>query len=133
MKVFFWPVAVVALMALNPISCGSKSSSDDAPAVSGPLVPLNEPSPTPSQAAKVVFSDILPIFEAKCMKCHQPTSKRPLDKSSMIWTTGKTREQILAAIKTTVGAGTMPPKNQPVLTDDEKAKVIKWVDDGALD
>lgn len=130
MKVLFWPVAVAAVMALNPISCGSKSSYDEAPKV-GPGVALFEP--TPPQEAKLVFSDILPIFEAKCMKCHGPTGKRPLDKPSLIWSTGKTRDEILVATKKTVGAGTMPPKNQPMLTEDEKAKVIKWVDDGALE
>lgn len=145
MKVSFWPLAVIALIALNPISCGSKSTSDDAPATApGPKLQADDPKPstdptptpavdpTPAPVAKVVWADIQPAIAEKCIKCHAAAGKRPLDKPTLVWN-GLTRDQVLVKFSASITNNTMPPKNQPQLTEEQKALLLKWVSDGALE
>jgi len=113
------PVILAWLMAGAP-AAQSRASSDD-----------------------VTFTkDIAPILQRSCQDCHRPESVAPM---SLI-----TYEDVrpwARAIKTRTGLrsqrGAMPPffverdlgiqkfKNDPSLSDDEIARIAKWVDGGA--
>src|ERR1700675_3618565 len=111
------------------------------------LVGLFVPSALRAQSSAspgdVTFTkDIVPILESSCQSCHRPNGAGPM---SLV-----TYEEIrpwARAIKerTHLGphAGVMPPwfvekdigiqnfKSDPSLTDEEKAKIRKWADNGA--
>jgi hypothetical protein len=87
----------------------------------------------------VTFSkDIAPIFQAKCQECHQPNSIAPM---SLI--TYNDARPWARSIKERVAMRQMPPwhidrsvgiqkfKNDISLTDEQVAKVVRWVDQGA--
>lgn len=148
MKLSIWAHALIVLFAFNPLSCGSSNKGDDSPAPTTPLVdkgdgkgknpPANpDPSPTPPPTIpvigqKVVWSDISKTIEDKCVKCHKPTGKRPLDTPALAWA-GHTRSEVLSDIADALNNGSMPPQSQPQLTDTEKSMVLKWVSDGGLE
>jgi hypothetical protein len=90
-------------------------------------------------AANPTFSkDIAPIFQAKCEACHRAGSIAPMSlrtfEESRPWA---------RSIKARVLGRQMPPwhldktvgvqefKNDPSLSDDQIATIVKWVDDGA--
>ena len=92
-----------------------------------------------SSLEPVTFSkDIAPIFQAKCQECHQPNSIAPM---SLI-TYSEVRPWA-RSIKERVATRQMPPwhidlsvgvqkfKNDMSLTDEQVAKVVRWVDQGA--
>jgi len=116
-----WPVAVlIGFVAPAALSAQPAASSGD-----------------------ITFTkDIAPILQRSCQQCHRPNGVAPMSLVSF--------EEVrpwARAIKerTHVGprAGVMPPffvekdlgiqkfKNDPSLTDDEKAKILKWADHGA--
>src|SRR5689334_23832380 len=100
-----------------------------------------EPAPVRAQApAQVTFSkDIAPILQKSCQNCHRPGSVAPM---SLL--TYEEARPWARSIKARVAAREMPPwhidrtigiskfKNDPSLTDDEIATIVKWVDSGAL-
>lgn len=85
--------------------------------------------------------DVLPIFKAKCLRCHHPQKKDgQLDlstykalmaggKSGPVVVPGKSRRSLLID---TIFFGEMPPKNvQPRVTPAELKTLEQWVDAGA--
>jgi hypothetical protein len=90
-------------------------------------------------SAQPTFSkDIAPIFQAKCEACHRPGSIAPMSlrtfEESRPWA---------RSIKARILGRQMPPwhldktvgiqefKNDPSLSDDQIATIVKWVDAGA--
>src|SRR5215813_13674015 len=99
-------------------------------------------APAASAAAVTFTKDIAPILQKSCQQCHHANGVAPM---SLV-----TYEEVrpwARAIKAriTVGphGGLMPPffvehdigiqkfKDDPSLSDDEIARVVKWVNDGA--
>ncbi len=111
--------------------------------LAGVLVPVAAQAQSRAASGDVTFSkDIAPILQRTCQDCHRPNGAGPM---SLI-----TYEEVrpwARAIKerTHLGphAGVMPPwfvekeigiqkfKGDPSLSDEEKAKISKWVDGGA--
>ncbi|HEY7447421.1 MAG TPA: cytochrome c [Vicinamibacterales bacterium] len=90
-------------------------------------------------SAQPTFSkDVAPIFQAKCEACHRPGSIAP-----MSLRTFEEARPWARSIKARVLGRQMPPwhldktvgiqefKNDPSLSDDQIATIVKWVDDGA--
>jgi hypothetical protein len=90
-------------------------------------------------ARKVTFSkDVAPIFQAKCVACHEPGSIAP-----MSLRTFEDARPWARSIRQRVSSRQMPPwhinqsvgvqsfKNDMSLTDDQIATVVAWVDQGA--
>ncbi|HLG98007.1 MAG TPA: cytochrome c [Bryobacteraceae bacterium] len=96
------------------------------------------PNNTQSQELVTFSKDIAPIFQAKCQECHQPNSIAPM---SLI--TYNDARPWARSIKERVVTRQMPPwhidrsvgvqkfKNDMSLTDDQVAKIARWVDQGA--
>jgi hypothetical protein len=95
----------------------------------------------PSEAGRtpVTFSkDVAPIFQRSCQSCHRPGTIAPM---SLL--TYEDARPWARAIKTKVASREMPSwhvvrnvgiqkfKNDPSLSDDEIATIVKWVDAGA--
>jgi mono/diheme cytochrome c family protein len=112
------------------------------PAVVGPAAPVAV-SAQQAAAAEVTFTqDIAPILQRSCQNCHRPDGVAP-----MPLTTYEEVRPWARSIKTRTGigprAGVMPPwyveknigiqgyKDDFSLSDDEVAKIAKWVDSGA--
>src|SRR5436190_11878694 len=80
--------------------------------------------------------DVGPILNNKCASCHRPSQVAP-----MTLLTFKDVRPWARAIKAKVTAREMPPwfadprfgkfANDPSLSDDEIATIVKWVDAGA--
>ena len=104
------------------------------------------PAPAAAQAAatdEVTFTrDIAPILQRSCQKCHQPNSLAPMSLIDYAEVRPWAR-----AIKLRTGLrdkpGVMPPwyiekdigiqrfKDDPSLSDDEIALIVRWADNGA--
>ncbi len=96
------------------------------------------PNNAGSQELVTFSKDIAPIFQAKCQECHQPNSIAPM---SLI--TYNDARPWARSIKERVAMRQMPPwhidrsvgiqkfKNDISLSDDQVAKVVRWVDQGA--
>src|SRR5262249_33384193 len=93
----------------------------------------------PSSPGQVTFAkDVAPILQRSCQNCHRTGSVAPMS----LLTYEETRPWA-RSIKQRVSAREMPPwgidrnvgiqqfKNDMSLTDDEIAKIVKWVDDGS--
>ena len=91
--------------------------------------------------AKPTFSkDVAPIFQAKCVDCHQPNSIAPM---SLI--TYQDSRPWAKSIRDRVSARQMPPwhidksvgvqkfKNDMSLNDDQIATIVNWIDQGAVE
>src|SRR5262249_12831618 len=99
-------------------------------------------APPPSSRAAdgpVTFTkDVAPIFQKSCQGCHRPGTIAPM---SLL--TYEDARPWAAAIKSQVAAREMPPwhvvrnvgiqkfKNDPSLSDDEVATIVRWVESGA--
>ena len=109
----------------------------------GVLVPIGLAAQQSATAREVTFTkDIAPILQRSCENCHRPDGVAPMSLASY-----EDVRPWARAIKqrTSVGpkAGVMPPwyveknigiqqfQNDPSLSDDEIAKIGKWVDAGA--
>ena len=105
-------------------------------AITGPAAAA--PNNVGSQELVTFSKDIAPIFQAKCQECHQPNSIAPM---SLI--TYNDARPWARSIKERVAMRQMPPwhidrsvgvqkfKNDMSLTDEQVAKVVRWVDQGA--
>lgn len=99
-----------------------------------------EDQPANNVAAPVFESDILPIFKAKCWKCHAddvqkgelslktPESIRKGSESGEIIVAGKAHDSRLFEV---VHAGEMPPGKKDPLTAEQVALIERWIDTGA--
>jgi hypothetical protein len=95
-------------------------------------------APTTSQRQVTFTKDIAPIFQRSCGNCHRPDSVAPM--SLMTYDAARPWAR---SIKQKVAQREMPPwfidrrvgiqkfKEDPSLTDDEIALIVKWVDSGA--
>ena len=93
-----------------------------------------------SSPRPVTFTkDVAPILQKSCQNCHRPGSVAPMS----LLTYEETRPWA-RSIQARVAAREMPPwhidrtigitkfKNDPSLSDDEIATIVKWVDTGAM-
>ena len=93
-----------------------------------------------SSPGPVTFTkDVAPILQKSCQNCHRPGSVAPMS----LLTYEETRPWA-RSIQARVAAREMPPwhidrtigitkfKNDPSLSDDEIATIVKWVDTGAM-
>jgi hypothetical protein len=91
-----------------------------------------------ANAAPVTFTrDVAPILQQKCQVCHQPNSIAPM---SLI--TYDDARRYARAIRSRVSERLMPPwhidrtigirhfRNDPSLTDEQIATIVRWVDAG---
>ena len=96
-------------------------------------------APVTSAAPQVTFSkDVAPILYRSCVRCHRPEEIAPM--SLLTYNDARPWAQ---SIKQRVSRREMPPwfvdktigiqkyKNDPSLTDEEIATIVKWVDTGA--
>src|SRR5262245_27852698 len=94
----------------------------------------------PASGPQVTFSkDDAPILYKSCVRCHRPDEIAPM--SLLTYNDARPWAQ---SIKSRVSKREMPPwfvdkhigiqkyKNDPSLTDEEIATIVKWVDTGAL-
>ena len=95
--------------------------------------------PAPSPGPQATFTkDVAPILQRACQRCHRPGSIAPM---SLL--TYQDARPWARSIKREVEARNMPPwhiargvgitkfKDDPSLTDEEIATIVKWVDAGA--
>src|ERR1700704_5518627 len=105
--------------------------------VASAVAPGQQKVPTPTSAGPggVTFTkDVAPILYRSCIRCHRPGEIAPMSLE-----TYESARPWAQAIKTRVGKREMPPwfldkhigiqkyKNDPSLTDDEIATIVKWV------
>ncbi len=92
-----------------------------------------------SPAELTYEKDILPIFRAKCIRCHagvEPKAGLNLTRPSSLLSGGKSGAAIriraaeFSLLYEKVTSGEMPPVGQK-LTDKEKGLIRKWINDGA--
>lgn len=118
---------IIALFLL--VSC--------APSANTPPAPSSSPnaSASPAEGFSVTFADIQPIIEQRCQACHSQTPSRPgfggpaggvsLDTPEQIQTKA---DRIRARSVQTKG---MPQGNVTNMTDEEREKLGKWIEQGA--
>lgn len=106
----------------------------------GVLIAAAQVVPTQGQAtpaaAPPTFADVAPIFHKHCTSCHRPGQIAPMS----LRTYEESRPWARAIVKQVVGLK-MPPwgadpaighfANDPSLTRDEVATIVRWVDAGA--
>jgi mono/diheme cytochrome c family protein len=105
----------------------------------GALLILPGAASAADQTRKVTFSkDVAPIFQSKCVACHEPGSIAP-----MSLRTYQDARPWARSIKQRVAAHQMPPwhinrsvgvqhfKNDMSLTDEQIDTIVAWVDQGA--
>src|SRR2546428_281200 len=93
-----------------------------------------------AQAAAATFTkDVAPILQRSCQKCHRPDSMAP-----MSFLTYEDVRPWARTIRQKVTTREMPPwyidrtvgirkfENDPSLSDEEVATIVRWVDGGAL-
>ena len=115
------------------------------PTIVGVVAPLQlgaQQTPAAAEAAVTFTKDIAPVLQRSCQNCHRPGQVAPM---SLI-TYEETRPWARAIRQRTSirdRAGAMPPwyveknigiqqyKHDPSLSDDEVAKIAKWVEAGA--
>jgi hypothetical protein len=111
--------------------------------LAGLLAPGTQGAQTGPASGDITFSkDIAPILQQKCQQCHHPNGAGPMS----LVTYGEVRPWARAInLRTHMGprAGVMPPwfvekdigiqrfKNDPSLTEEELARIAKWVNNGA--
>lgn len=88
------------------------------------------------RAQELTFRDIAPIIRSKCTTCHKPGQTGPF---SLI--TYEDVAKRASFIKKVISTGYMPPwkadnhyvtfSNDRSLTEEEKSKIIQWIDDKA--
>jgi hypothetical protein len=118
-----------AIVGLSTIAVSAGAGSA---VVAAQSVPSNQP--------QVTFTkDVAPILYRSCIRCHRPNEIAPMS----LLTYAETRPWA-RSIKARVSRREMPPwfldktigiqkyKNDPSLSDEEVATIVKWVDSGAV-
>jgi hypothetical protein len=104
-----------------------------------PAIPAAEDSA--NEAAKITFEDhVLPVFKARCMKCHagtEPAAGLRLTSRREILRGGDSGPAMrIAAAESSLLweklASDEMPKGGPPLTADEKGLIRAWINDGAV-
>src|SRR5215210_332003 len=125
-------------ITMNVAGCfGSGRLALSALVVGFALQPVMGAAQTPS-ATPTFTKDIAPILQRSCVTCHRPGEMAPM--SLMTYEDARPWAR---AIKTRTASREMPPfhidktigiqqfKNDPSLSDQEIAMVVKWADGGA--
>lgn len=68
------------------------------------------------------YQDVKPIFQKHCAQCHNPTW------AAKNWMDEETAKKNAPQIKIRVQNKTMPPGNFTKMTEEERQKIIDWVD-----
>jgi len=77
--------------------------------------------------AVLTFSDVQPIFVSRCYACHTEQIQPGKD-----WTIYENAHKYAGTIKFKLKNKEMPPYNNVTgLTDEEREKIIIWIDQGA--
>ncbi|MET0341007.1 MAG: monooxygenase [Polyangiales bacterium] len=126
--------ALLACFALITSGAACDGSSDEVAASPKPASPLAQEVDT----QLTYYKDAKPILEEKCAQCH---TKGGMGVFSL--ETYKQVKPLAAAIKGAVEDGVMPPwrahgpmdqyQNDRRLTDDQKSKLLGWIDQGAAE
>src|SRR5262245_10811162 len=103
------------------------------------MIPAVASAQNPARDGQVTFTkDIAPILQRSCVTCHRPGEIAPM--SLMTYEDARPWAR---SIKTRVASREMPPwhidrtigiqefKDNPSLSDDEIAMIVRWVDAGA--
>jgi hypothetical protein len=106
----------------------------------GVVIAAAGPASAQTPARQVTFAqDVAPIFNAKCVQCHQPNSIAPM---SLV--TYQDSRPWARSIKERVSTRQMPPwhidpsvgvqkfKNDMSLSEEQIDTIVRWVDGGAL-
>ena len=95
--------------------------------------------PSPSTSQVTFTKDVAPILQRSCQKCHRPGSMAPMSlltyQDARPWARvdqarGRRRAN-MPPWYIARGVGITKFKNDPSLTDEEIATIVKWVDGGA--
>ena len=76
-------------------------------------------------------SGVRPILEANCFKCHgeeKQKGKLRLDTLSGDLLNDRPSAERWHDVREALQLGEMPPKDEPGLSDDERRRVIAWID-----
>jgi hypothetical protein len=103
-----------------------------------PALAAAQAQPVSSERQPTFTKDVAPILQRSCVSCHRPGEMAPM--SLMTYDDARPWAR---SIKSRVAAREMPPwhidrtlglqafKDDPSLTDNEIATIVKWVDGGA--
>jgi len=84
--------------------------------------------------AQTGFADVAPIFTQRCQPCHSATPTLPGFVTPPAGLMLDTREHIVASLPRTaiqLETRTMPIGNLTGMTDEERARVLAWIRNGA--
>lgn len=101
--------------------------------------PKPKPTPEPekpTEVAKISFEkDVLPIFKAKCTKCHGDSgAKGGVDLRTLKDTVGfgvKPGDLKGSMVWQSIADGSMPPSGNPKVSEAEKKTISQWITSGA--
>jgi len=85
----------------------------------------------------LVYSDIAPIIEKHCVSCHAMPPNNPLwpmptpPKGLNLTLPSSVKSHAAQIMAQSVNSKTMPLANQTKMTDEERAKLGQWIQDGA--
>jgi uncharacterized protein (DUF4415 family) len=102
-----------------------------------PEKPKPKPEPEkPMEVAKITFEkDVLPIFKAKCTKCHGDSgAKGGVDLRTLKDVLGfgvKAGDLKESKVWETIADGSMPPSGNPKVNEAEKKIISQWISSGA--
>ena len=89
------------------------------------VTPVAVPEVVQAEEVLTYTKDALPIFQARCSKCHH--ARTP----GRNWLNYEDAFRKRIMIKFRIKTKAMPPRGNPI-TDEEREILMKWVDQGAL-
>ena len=126
---------------LNDTPAPKPAEPEKAKPMPVPEKPKPKPKPTPEpekpmEVAKISFEkDVLPIFKAKCTKCHGDSgAKGGVDLRTLKDTVGfgvKPGDLKESLVWQSIADGSMPPSGNPKVSDSEKKIISQWISSGA--